>query len=34
MASFADKLVKNAKTYVQKYHEDLNKSIIIRLGIK
>lgn len=34
VASFADELVANAKTYVAKYREDLNKSIINRLGKK
>ncbi|MCE4050982.1 MULTISPECIES: DUF1048 domain-containing protein [Bacillaceae] len=34
VASFADELVANAKTYVAKYREDLNKSIIDRLGKK
>ncbi|WP_285766092.1 DUF1048 domain-containing protein [Peribacillus sp. SI8-4] len=31
VASFADELVANAKTYVAKYREDLNQSIIERL---
>lgn len=34
VASFADELVANAKTYVAKYREDLNKSIIDELGKK
>ncbi|AWP27549.1 DUF1048 domain-containing protein [Paenibacillus sp. Cedars] len=32
VASFADELVANAKTYVAKYREDLNQSIQNRLG--
>ncbi|KQU24502.1 cytoplasmic protein [Bacillus sp. Leaf13] len=32
VASFADELVANAKTYVAKYREDLNQSIMKRLG--
>ena len=32
VASFADELVANAKTYVAKYREDLNESIVNRLG--
>ncbi|MNO09765.1 hypothetical protein D3C81_2331790 [compost metagenome] len=31
VASFADELVENAKTYTAKYREDLNKSIMDRL---
>ncbi|MBS4215054.1 hypothetical protein KHA99_21640 [Bacillus sp. FJAT-49825] len=31
MASFADEMVANAKTYVNKYLEDLNQSIMKRL---
>lgn len=34
VASFADELVANAKTYVAKYREDLNQSIQNRLGKK
>ncbi|MPQ24505.1 DUF1048 domain-containing protein [Bacillus paralicheniformis] len=34
VASFADELVTNAKTYVAKYREDLNESIMKRLGKK
>ncbi|KQL55205.1 cytoplasmic protein [Heyndrickxia shackletonii] len=34
VASFADELVANAKTYVAKYREDLNESILNRLGKK
>ncbi|MGE7920776.1 DUF1048 domain-containing protein [Viridibacillus sp. NPDC093762] len=34
VASFADELVANAKTYVAKYREDLNQSILNRLGKK
>lgn len=34
VASFADELVVNAKTYVAKYREDLNQSIMKRLGKK
>lgn len=32
VASFADELVANAKTYMVKYREDLNQSIKERLG--
>ena len=32
VASFADELVANAKTYMVKYREDLNQSIMERLG--
>ncbi|MGW8427416.1 DUF1048 domain-containing protein [Peribacillus simplex] len=32
VASFADELVANGKTYVDKYRVDLNQSIIKRLG--
>ncbi|WP_342600603.1 DUF1048 domain-containing protein [Psychrobacillus sp. FSL H8-0483] len=32
VASFADELVAHAKTYVAKYREDLNQSIMKRLG--
>lgn len=32
VASFADELVANAKTYVAKYREDLNLSIMKQLG--
>jgi DNA-binding ferritin-like protein (Dps family) len=32
VASFADELVANAKTYMVKYREDLNQSIKDRLG--
>lgn len=32
VASFADELVTNAKTYVAKYREDLNQSISDRFG--
>ncbi|KWW22336.1 MULTISPECIES: DUF1048 domain-containing protein [Peribacillus] len=32
VASFADELVANAKTYVAKYREDLNATIVNRLG--
>ena len=31
VASFADELVANAKTYVSKYREDLNESIMKKL---
>ena len=31
VASFADELVENAKTYTAKYREELNKSIMDRL---
>lgn len=34
VATFADELVANAKTYVAKYREDLNKSIMDELGKK
>ena len=34
VASFADELVANAKTYVAKFREDLNQSIMKRLGKK
>ncbi|SEN71459.1 DNA-binding ferritin-like protein (Dps family) [Paenisporosarcina quisquiliarum] len=34
VASFADELVANAKTYVAKYREDLNLSIMKQLGKK
>ena len=34
VASFADELVANAKTYIAKYREDLNQSILNRLGKK
>lgn len=34
VAAFADELVANAKTYVAKYREDLNQSIMKRLGKK
>ncbi|MFJ7979975.1 DUF1048 domain-containing protein [Lysinibacillus xylanilyticus] len=34
VASFADELVANAKTYIAKYREDLNHSILKRLGKK
>ena len=34
VASFADELVANAKTYFAKYREDLNESILKRLGKK
>jgi len=34
VASFADELVANAKTYVAKYREDLNQSIMKQLGKK
>ncbi|MFC4799607.1 DUF1048 domain-containing protein [Neobacillus sp. GCM10023253] len=34
LASFADELAANAKTYVDKYREDLNQSIMKRLGKK
>ncbi|QCR32490.1 DUF1048 domain-containing protein [Lysinibacillus sp. SGAir0095] len=34
VASFADELVANAKTYVAKYREDLNESINKKLGKK
>ncbi|MBJ8031506.1 DUF1048 domain-containing protein [Bacillus cereus group sp. N21] len=34
VASFADELVANAKTYVSKYREDLNQSIMNRLRKK
>lgn len=34
VASFADELVTNAKTYVAKYREDMNQSIMQRLGKK
>lgn len=34
VASFADELVANAKTYVAKYREDLNQSIMDQLGKK
>ncbi|MGD6818278.1 DUF1048 domain-containing protein [Metabacillus sp. 113a] len=34
VASFADELVGNAKTYVDKYRQDLNESIMERLGKK
>ncbi|TRZ40473.1 DUF1048 domain-containing protein [Niallia circulans] len=34
VAAFADELVANAKTYVAKYREDLNKSIKDELGKK
>ncbi|WP_420848099.1 hypothetical protein [Neobacillus citreus] len=32
MASFVEELAANAKTYVEKYREDLNQSIMKRLG--
>ena len=32
VASFADELVANAKTYVAKYRQDLNQDILNRLG--
>ncbi|MCT1539259.1 MULTISPECIES: DUF1048 domain-containing protein [Lysinibacillus] len=34
VASFADELVANVKTYIAKYREDLNQSILNRLGKK
>ncbi|RVT62656.1 DUF1048 domain-containing protein [Niallia taxi] len=34
VSTFADELVANAKTYVAKYREDLNKSIMDELGKK
>ncbi len=34
VASFADELVANAKTYVSKYREDLNESIMKKLRKK
>lgn len=34
VATFADELVASAKTYVAKYREDLNKSIMDELGKK
>ncbi|EEL22190.1 hypothetical protein bcere0017_31840 [Bacillus cereus Rock1-3] len=34
VASFADELVANAKTYVSKYREDLNESIMTKLRKK
>ncbi len=34
VASFADELVANAKTYVDKYRKDLNQDILKRLGKK
>jgi DNA-binding ferritin-like protein (Dps family) len=34
VASFADELVANAKTYYDKYREDLNQSIMKELGKK
>ncbi|MCK1994381.1 DUF1048 domain-containing protein [Peribacillus muralis] len=34
VASFADELVANAKTYVDKYRVDLNQSVMKRLGKK
>lgn len=34
VASFADELVANARTYVAKYREDLNQSIMKQLGKK
>ncbi|MFS0781213.1 DUF1048 domain-containing protein [Bacillus sp. 1P06AnD] len=34
VASFADELVANAKTYIAKYREDLNESIMNRFGKK
>ncbi len=34
VASFADELVANAKTYIAKYREDLNESIMKQLGKK
>ncbi|MEY2193704.1 DUF1048 domain-containing protein [Neobacillus sp. BF23-41] len=34
LASFADELVANAKTFVDKYREDLNQCIMKRLGKK
>ncbi|MBD8071579.1 DUF1048 domain-containing protein [Bacillus sp. PS06] len=34
VAAFADELVANAKTYVERYREDLNQSILNRLRKK
>jgi DNA-binding ferritin-like protein (Dps family) len=34
VASFADELVANAKTYFAKYREDLNEGIMKQLGKK
>lgn len=34
LATFADELVANYKTSVDKYREDLNQSIMMRLGKK